>query len=638
MERVKFFSINDRSIPFFLERAETILQNFDATQVSEDINDYIELYNITKFLDNQIHHLRWSPAEIKKFNETSRHFHPKIAAHFKTMNNSNVVSFFSQVTMFYQNDFWELYVKHKLYENITKNIFRELLNFSETYWGYALEHHKIVVQYGEAIREFMLEQEDSAEKLLDEFTLMHQRQRNKFHFPKELNNTDREKIIINYINSANPNLNYLQLILTIKNSKDTLTLSNKTLLLAQRRIKEVEALYFNQSTGFITKTTVEFSDDIKESEHNFFEGELCAKYSRSWLEENLDYPTLLNNFIYLFQYVDSQTRILAVSTESQMGIFEKYIFMRSKNSYHTGMAFEQSNQLAFLQLQIYYNLLKNLDIRLESIIEWFFKDYLPSEFNTSIFQIQMPSKDSTFLEKCTNIMPCLESVLKQFKILVEDNVIDFDLLDISSQALKYEQIPSFIKQKYIYGIGQDFQSITSLFFSDQNTLGFDDETTTSYQTLYKRLTEGKIFFDKLPRYQAQMIQWLLDKEYLIKNEDNEIAFKDHQLTLLLKNLYENKVLSYWKYDKSLREKIDYLHSSEVVEFESSLLTRPEQDYFNYYLNRSKFSNGPDLRNKYAHSTSENETLHEQNYMTFLRLFVLIVIKINDDFCIREVCD
>ena len=41
---------------------------------------------------------------------------------------------------------------------------------------------------------------------------------------------------------------------------------------------------------------------------------------------------------------------------------------------------------------------------------------------------------------------------------------------------------------------------------------------------------------------------------------------------------------------------------------------------------------------YSHSQpygSENMKIHEQNYMYFLRLLILFIIKINDDFCLAD---
>ena len=55
---------------------------------------------------------------------------------------------------------------------------------------------------------------------------------------------------------------------------------------------------------------------------------------------------------------------------------------------------------------------------------------------------------------------------------------------------------------------------------------------------------------------------------------------------------------------------------------------------NYQLNKAKFSNGRDLRNKYAHSTypsDENEQMHD--YIELLKIMVLVIIKINEEFCL-----
>ena len=69
------------------------------------------------------------------------------------------------------------------------------------------------------------------------------------------------------------------------------------------------------------------------------------------------------------------------------------------------------------------------------------------------------------------------------------------------------------------------------------------------------------------------------------------------------------------------------------------MSRPEADYFNYYLNKSEFNNGLDLRNRYIHGTQpsndSSEEIHKYNYMIFLKLFILLIIKINDDLCIND---
>lgn len=67
------------------------------------------------------------------------------------------------------------------------------------------------------------------------------------------------------------------------------------------------------------------------------------------------------------------------------------------------------------------------------------------------------------------------------------------------------------------------------------------------------------------------------------------------------------------------------------------MTEAEGKYFNYLLNNADFSNGPQLRNKYAHGSQshadDREGAHSGVYFIALRLILALVIKMNDDFCL-----
>ena len=67
-----------------------------------------------------------------------------------------------------------------------------------------------------------------------------------------------------------------------------------------------------------------------------------------------------------------------------------------------------------------------------------------------------------------------------------------------------------------------------------------------------------------------------------------------------------------------------------MEIEDTLFSRPEQDYYNYMLNQSSFSNALDLRNRYLHGTnSRDEKAIEHDYAEFLKLTAIMIIKINE---------
>ena len=81
-----------------------------------------------------------------------------------------------------------------------------------------------------------------------------------------------------------------------------------------------------------------------------------------------------------------------------------------------------------------------------------------------------------------------------------------------------------------------------------------------------------------------------------------------------------------------------MKTKNCVCFKDTLLSNDEANYFNYYLN-DVYSNGPKLRNLYAHGIeylNDNEDSHYSNYIVLLRLMVLLIIKINDEFCLKDV--
>lgn len=69
---------------------------------------------------------------------------------------------------------------------------------------------------------------------------------------------------------------------------------------------------------------------------------------------------------------------------------------------------------------------------------------------------------------------------------------------------------------------------------------------------------------------------------------------------------------------------------------SGLLSEPEYRYIDYVLNKREYSNGLDLRNKYIHdSISVDENRQSQDYAILMKIMIILIIKINEEFCLRE---
>ena len=54
------------------------------------------------------------------------------------------------------------------------------------------------------------------------------------------------------------------------------------------------------------------------------------------------------------------------------------------------------------------------------------------------------------------------------------------------------------------------------------------------------------------------------------------------------------------------------------------------------LNKSEYSNGLDLRNKYIHSTYPTDVnQQEYDYINLLKIMVIVILKINEEFCLMN---
>ena len=96
----------------------------------------------------------------------------------------------------------------------------------------------------------------------------------------------------------------------------------------------------------------------------------------------------------------------------------------------------------------------------------------------------------------------------------------------------------------------------------------------------------------------------------------------------------NGVRHQWYYGK-YKTVLTEMKDSNDIRTESTLFSVPETNYLNYMLNRSEYSNGKDLRNKYIHSTYPmEEDVQMQDYMDLLKIMIIIIGKINEEFLLK----
>lgn len=618
------------SIGWELEDSEEKLQGFSPESTVENVNEAIELFNIAQLLDTEVRLRKWDENTYKGYKAKSPLLMKLCAKFFAEINNDSFMEIEESVCISYLEDFWMLIEKLKVYERIDKDTFKRFLEESNPTLWVILKHKRIVDFFGQELSDVLRISEQTPELIAHNF--LEAGEKIRYYFPKELPSSEYEGILKRYVESENPNPNYLHLIM-IHNSTKECPISDKLKLSAKKAYHKYWENNQASGTGIGYGVELSFGDvsDVVSYEKEGYT--IKYTYDIKWLEENQDYPTILNNFKFLFEYFDMFWRCTFVSVESQMGVFEKHIGMKGKKEYIKGTSFNMCNMTSTLQMNAYYNFLQKSNISLELVIKWFFEEYLKEEFGADGFVYNPSKNDASWLDKCKNISSEMDGVLKQYRMYVEDGQIDRELLEMSSEHIVLGTVPSFQKEKYAYAESTDMHNKMHLLFSDQSTITYTEKTKSTYNSFCLLIMSAEMRRSDFFEYQLPSIDWLIGKN-VVYVDNNDVLRLNREYVAILADMYKHDVVCvqyYGKYKPVLTEMKD----SKDIRTESTLFSVPETNYLNYMLNRSEYSNGKDLRNKYIHSTYPmDEDVQMQDYMDLLKIMIIIIGKINEEFLIK----
>lgn len=637
MERIKFYSKYDLTSSTSINNIIEFINHFRSEIEEYNINDILEYFNIIKFSKDD---------EFKEIiiNETNKEFDKvlkiigKRIGKFIGENKESFLSLYRDVYFGYKEDFFELIEQYSIYNNINDLDFKDLLKNTDVHCYIILKYRKIVDRFDDIIYKIMLEDSKCAEILINKYIQKEDQGRDKIYLPKSLTQECKEEILCKYIEYENVNPRYLKMIIKFPSNSE-LRINDRIKLKAKRRYEEESSKIFENGVGREVGVEIAYSKNQEEEVIYSNNGNISkCSISTKWIEENLDFNTLLNNFIHIFEYFDNNMRLNLVSKLREIGALEKNILLEdTEHFYKKSFAFIYKDMMSTSQIYSYVQILKKHEIRLEEVIEWFFKDYLLQEFKIVNYVVKMPTSNSSYLEKCRAITPEIDRILKQYQYYIEDGEIDQELLQMSSSHMFFENCKSIIGNKYIYIDSDIVNTASYLLFSDQSTISYLPNLEEKYNEFYRLIMMEKVKLSDFNEYQIRNIGWLVENKFICEDMEGYLQFVNTNKIVVLLDLYKNGVINYWNYNEVLRNEIDILIEEKLVKFESKLFTNCEQDYFNYHLNKSKFSNSLDLRNRYLHGTqTNNEKLHETNYLIFLKLVIIIIVKINDDLCIKEI--
>ena len=631
---IKFYGIYDYVSSTHLREAEAIFSDWDKYINDADINSVSELYNIKKYFDAGASLDCWNDEQYIGFLEKCKDIPRIIGKFFSTISDENFDIIHDMIVPTYLEDFWELMCVYKVYKRITPDTIENLLTRNEQVVWRILIHKELSTEFGQIIAEHLRHNKYTPSRLITRYLAQHENGSRQIFFPAEFTQEMRDRILADYVEREDANINDLQLLEQAQSSKE-FPLSDKLRLKARKKKELLQEDLLSRGVVMTYGAEVTFKSIPDGSfESSFNDGMISCTYSREWIEENRDYPTLMNNFIYLFGYTDSCFRSTFVSLKKYIGILDSLLSVNGNKYYSTGSYFSSIQMLSLLQMAAYNRELERIGIRLEDTFRWFFEEYLKNEFNANGFTYTPPSAGTTITEKCKLLCIAIDVALKQYRLYCEDGVVDRELLEMSSGHIVFSELRSILKNKYAYSASDSMKNEAFFLFSDQSMMNYTEKTQEKYETLPELLLCERVKKDDFMGFQQINLDWLIGRNDISVSEDGYLTVNKRRV-FLLKDLYEHEVICPLHYSKGLAEQADLLVSVGDLRYESTLFSKPEQDYLNYILNKAEFSNGLDLRNRYSHDTyAMDEKTQYQDYIELQKIMVLIIIKINEELCLK----
>lgn len=233
MNRVCYFSNTDLSIGPNLNLAEVRVSEYEKCAPSE-INGIIELWHIRKLFENVVPKTECLE-DFEMIKSKTSEYYSIVARFFKKLSPVDVVDEYKRLEWAYRNTFWVIIDQFKCYNAIDSETLKSIIGSNVNELRCVLKNSRIVEKYKQVIKELLLHEKLSAHLLLDEFVACHTNNNNEhLYFPSSLSISEREDIVIKYLESEEPNLNYVRLIVQAKNVADKFVLSAKTRLKAER--------------------------------------------------------------------------------------------------------------------------------------------------------------------------------------------------------------------------------------------------------------------------------------------------------------------------------------------------------------------------------------------------------------------
>jgi hypothetical protein len=639
-DRIKFYGPGDLANHVIAEEAVALLraQSGKATIVS--LSDALEIHNALEFERHDIVPSVLAPEERATLSSQAQTIRGQLARFFATIDDTNVDEHLAGFDREYVQDLLQLIDRFKLARNVGgQGLFDALVRAGVPLWA-MLGNKSFVNAHDKRLRATLLSDSRYGELLVRSRLL--KSSSDTYFMPASLSPDDSQRILKSYIDSESPHLNYIEAIAIAHDNAATGT-TPKVRLAAQRRLVELTEALFADKSNTVRGSSYALGIDPDQEEPRQDRVERTGDrrlYQRTfggqYLKSSMGPDQILANFAAIVGYSEERGLLAFPSFRSQLGVLEG-LRVTGKDTYPRGGMHGHRDSLTILGTEAYYDFLQEEGTEVEDVIAGYFRDYIPEVFGVSGFDFAPSTASSKFLERCRHLCAEMESIAKQFALYCEDGEIDRQLLEMTSAPRTWAKIPSLVKRKYLVkSASEECDTALRLLFSDQSMINFINKDLQA-RSFVQLILGNQVKYENLHHYQTKPVDWLVSAG-LVSLDDGIIGFSSLPKILVLRdiNTYETGPFGHYELEKAAAED---LARNGWLDFSSTLLSSAEASYFNFFLNKSEFADGHDLRNRYLHGTNPNprdEAAHRKAYMQLLRLTVALVLKVQDDFALHAV--
>lgn len=629
--RVVFYGRNDYASGIFQDRCEFVLAGAESVNPSS-INDAIEAHQI-KLTVEGIPEL-FQNQSIEDYSRRAQILFSKACRFVSSeLKHKNVGEVYGQVELQYHEKFWRLVEACDMWQKIKAPDLEELLTSHPGCLGVVLQHKKPIEYFADEIKRALINNPEYSAELIVSRLAAETTSNLSLCLPQNLENLEIDDIMLGYINSKAANPNYLSVLRNWPSGKASrYNPSPKVRVKAKRQYDKAmnelsrDGVGLTYSTGVTIDMTQNACKGITREGFN-----LTHSFSGRWLKEYMDPATVMNNLIYVFDFVDSHGLMQAPARKHEEHGILATLGVYAKGEYRKTIGFQMRSNLTYIETMAYANFLEANGIRLESAIEWVYNQYFAEEFGITGFSLALPSQNATWLDKCKAIGPEIERATKAYSLYSKYGVID-------DEYFPHENIRSFSSlmassgKKYAIA-GSNFERFGCLLFSDQSMLSYLHTEEINESSFFKMMMNHSVVQSDYPDYLQVSLSELIGNEFIVeRDEDGRLLPTDY--AVCLKAIWEHDAISLIRLRKRDLEVVESLADRHIVNYCDRLFAPFEADYLDYMFNDASFPNSVGLRNRYdhAHSSIEDPQANaiKEDYFKLLSLLISITLKINEE--------